>query len=104
MHAFEVDFLDRLIDAIDCGRQRSAFRCHAEHPAALSQSASSVWPEIWHEVGPRAEYAMRDYEGTYDEALPFIMWRKGYPEETYITFLYNPIPDDEGGFGGSFAR
>ena len=51
-------------------------------------------------AGPRAEFAMNQDEGTYDEALPFIMLRKGYPEETYVTFSYSPIPDDRGGFGG----
>ncbi len=71
-----------------------------KHPKALGQPASAVWPEIWDEVGPRAEFAMHRDEGTYDEALPFIMYRKGYPEETFVTFSYSPIPDDNGGFGG----
>ena len=39
-------------------------------------------------------------EGTYDEALLLIMERNGYPEETYYTFSYSPVPDDEGGTGG----
>jgi hypothetical protein len=51
-------------------------------------------------VEPRVEFAMRQDEGTYDEALPLIMHRKGYPEEVYATFSYSPIPDDQGGFGG----
>lgn len=77
----------------------AAFLC-AKHPAALCQPAAIVWPEIWREIGPRAEFAMRRDQGTYDEALPFIIYRKGYPEEIYVTFSYSPIPDDEGGFGG----
>ena len=28
------------------------------------------------------------------------MERNGYPEETYYTFSYSPVPDDEGGTGG----
>src|SRR5579875_1030355 len=70
------------------------------HPAALGQPASTVWPEIWHLVGPRAESAIQRDEGTYDEALPFVLLRKGYPEEAYVTFSYSPIPNNEGGFGG----
>jgi PAS domain S-box-containing protein len=72
----------------------------AKHPAALAQPAPLVWTEVWDVAGPRAEFAMSRDEGTYDEALPFIMLRKGYPEETYVTFSYSPIPDDQGGFGG----
>jgi PAS domain S-box-containing protein len=72
----------------------------SKHPAALAQPASAVWPEIWNEVGPRAEFAMQSDEGTYDESLPFIMLRKGHPEETYVTFSYSRIPDGPDGFGG----
>jgi PAS domain S-box-containing protein len=72
----------------------------AKHPSALVKPAPVVWSEVWDVAGPRAEFAMSRDEGTYDEALPFIMLRKGYPEETYVTFSYSPIPDDQGGFGG----
>lgn len=73
---------------------------HCLHPWALGRPAAEVWPEIWPQVGPRAEFARRQVAGTYDEALPFVLHRKGYPEETYVTFSYSPIPDDTGGFGG----
>jgi PAS domain S-box-containing protein len=71
-----------------------------KHPEALGQPASVVWREIWDQVGPRAETAMRRNEGTYDEALLLIMERYGYPEETYYTFSYSPVPNDQGGTGG----
>ena len=71
-----------------------------KHPEALGQPASVVWREIWDQVGPRAETAMRRNEGTYDEALLLIMERYGYPEETYYTFSYSPVPNDRGGTGG----
>ncbi|HEY6561102.1 MAG TPA: ATP-binding protein [Polyangiaceae bacterium] len=71
-----------------------------KHPCALAQPASVVWREIWDEVGPRAETAMRANEGTYDEALLLIMERHGYAEETYYTFSYSPVPNDLGGTGG----
>lgn len=35
----------------------------ARHPSALAQPAARVWPESWHEVGPRAEFAMHRDEG-----------------------------------------
>ncbi len=71
-----------------------------KHPEALGQPASQVWREIWDQVGPRAESAIRENEGTYDESLLLIMERNGYPEETYYTFSYSPVPGDEGGTGG----
>jgi signal transduction histidine kinase/DNA-binding response OmpR family regulator len=71
-----------------------------KHPTALGQPAHVVWREIWDQVGPRAEQTMRGNEGTYDEALLLIMERNGYPEETYYTFSYSPVPNDRGGTGG----
>ena len=71
-----------------------------KHPQALGQPAAVVWREIWDQVGPRAQSALRGNEGTYDEALLLIMERHGYPEETYYTFSYSPVPNDEGGTGG----
>ncbi len=71
-----------------------------KHPQALGQPASQVWREIWDQVGPRARSAMLENEGTYDEALLLIMERNGYPEETYYTFSYSPVPNERGGTGG----
>ncbi|MEH1784395.1 MAG: ATP-binding protein [Nostoc sp.] len=71
-----------------------------KHPEALGQPAAYVWREIWDQIGPRAESAMLKNEGTYDEALLLIMERNGYPEETYYTFSYSPVPNDQGDTGG----
>ncbi len=71
-----------------------------KHPDALGRPASLVWREIWDEVAPRAERALRANEGTYDEALLLIMERHGYAEETYYTVSYSPVPNDLGGTGG----
>src|SRR6185503_13181112 len=71
-----------------------------KHPGALGQPARVVWREIWDQVGPRAERAMRHNQGTYDEALLLIMERHGYQEETYYTFSYSPVPNERGGTGG----
>ncbi|HXI59227.1 MAG TPA: histidine kinase dimerization/phospho-acceptor domain-containing protein, partial [Polyangia bacterium] len=71
-----------------------------KHPTALGQPASVVWHEIWDQIRPRAEQAMRGNEGTYDEALLLIMERHGYQEETYYTFSYSPVPNERGGTGG----
>ena len=71
-----------------------------KHPEALGQAAAVVWREIWDVLGPRLQVAVEQNEGTYDEALLLIMERYGYPEETYYTFSYSPVPGDHGGVGG----
>jgi len=71
-----------------------------KHPSALGRSAREVWAEIWPDVGPRAEAVVRDGVATWDEGLLLFLERSGYPEETYHTFSYSPIPDDSGGVGG----
>jgi PAS domain S-box-containing protein len=72
----------------------------AKHPAALGKPAREVWAEIWDQIGPRADAVFLRGESTYDEALLLLPERHGYPEETYFTFSYSPLPDDEGNVGG----
>lgn len=72
----------------------------SKHPQGLGQPAAILWHEIWDQVGPRAESAMFNNEGTYDESLLLIMERNGFSEETYYTFSYSPVPNDHGGTGG----
>ncbi len=67
-----------------------------KYPWALGRPASEVWAEIWPEIGPRIEAVMSTGEATWDEALQLFLERSGYPEETYHTFSYSPLADDEG--------
>ncbi|QYD68873.1 response regulator [Paraburkholderia edwinii] len=71
-----------------------------KHPVALGQPTSTVWREIWQDIGPLLDTALAGVEGTYVEQKLLIMERNGYPEETYYTFSYSPVPDDVGGTGG----
>lgn len=74
---------------------------YSKHPEALGRPASAVWPEVWHEIiVPRIELIKNQDIGTFDEAMPFVNFRRGYPEETYATFSYSPILNDDGRFGG----
>jgi PAS domain S-box-containing protein len=74
-----------------------------KHPWALGKPTSVVWREIWDEIGPMLAKAMGGDEGTYVEAQLLIMERNGYPEETYYTFSYSPIPTEDGTAGGIFC-
>jgi PAS domain S-box-containing protein len=71
-----------------------------KHPVALGQPTATVWHEIWDEIAPMLATAMSGEEGTYVEEQLLIMERNGYPEETYYTFSYSPIPDGHAGAGG----
>ncbi|KIG10678.1 response regulator [Caballeronia concitans] len=71
-----------------------------KHPHALGQPTSAVWREIWNDIGPLLDTALAGVEGTFVEQKLLIMERNGFPEETYYTFSYSPIPDDRGGAGG----
>ena len=71
-----------------------------KHPWALGKPTREVWAEIWADIDPLLATAMKGDEGTYVEEQLLIMERNGYPEETYYTFSYSPIPDDDGSAGG----
>ncbi|HET8980596.1 MAG TPA: SpoIIE family protein phosphatase [Solirubrobacteraceae bacterium] len=71
-----------------------------KYPWALGRPAEEVWAEIWPEIGPRIEAVLKTGEATWDESLMLILERSGYPEETYHTFSYSPLPDDEGRIAG----
>src|ERR1700742_3720313 len=71
-----------------------------KHPRALGRPTAEVWHEIWTDIGPMLDTATRGEQGTYVEAQLLIMERNGYPEETYYTFSYSPIPNDDGTVGG----
>ena len=71
-----------------------------KHPWALGQPARQVWAEIWEAIGPRIDTVLQRGEATWDEGLLLFLERNGYPEETYHTFSYSPLPSDADGVGG----
>jgi signal transduction histidine kinase len=71
-----------------------------KHPWALGKAARGVWAEIWRDLEPRIKTVFETGTATWDEALPLILERSGYSEETYHTFSYSPLPDPDGGVAG----
>jgi hypothetical protein len=74
-----------------------------KHPHALGNPASVVWKDIWTDIEPLLRQVMEDNEGNYSESQLLIMERNGYPEETYYTFSYTPVPGDDGKPEGMFC-
>jgi len=73
------------------------------HPWALGQSPQKVWPEIWNTIGPQADIVLTQGRATWNEQLELIMERNGYAEETFFTFSYSPIPDENGRVAGLYC-
>jgi len=73
------------------------------HPQALGQPASQVWAEIWDTLGPQAEAVLNQGQSTWNQELLLVMERNGYTEETYFTFSYSPVANDDGPVGGVFC-
>jgi PAS domain S-box-containing protein len=71
------------------------------HPRALGSPLSEIWTELWSTIEPMLNQVMEGDEGIFVEEQLFIMERHGYPEETYYTFSYSPIPSDATGSGGA---
>ena len=67
----------------------------ARQSDALGKPAKVVWPDVWEDILPFVEKAL-DGEGTFFKELPLTMTRNGYDEQTYWTFSYSPLYDDDG--------
>ena len=66
----------------------------------LGARADKVWEEIWQDIGPRIQYVLKHGKATWDEALLLFLERSGFSEETYHTFSYSPVYDDQGRVAG----
>jgi hypothetical protein len=67
-----------------------------KYPRALGRPAGDVWREIWPEIGPRIGRVLATGESTWDRELLLFLERSGYTEESYHTFSYSPLRDDDG--------
>lgn len=66
-----------------------------DKPEALGRPVAVVWPEIWDEIRPLAEKALKG-EATFVEDMPLMVDRYGYPEQAWFTFCYSAIRDESG--------
>jgi PAS domain S-box-containing protein len=66
----------------------------------LGARSDKVWEEIWPDIGPRIDRVLEEGQATWDEGLPLFLERYGFPEESYHTFSYSPIYDDDSRIAG----
>ncbi|WP_435737450.1 SpoIIE family protein phosphatase [Cellulosimicrobium sp. PMB13] len=67
-----------------------------KHPAAMGAPARQVWDEIWDDIGPLFARVLESGQPTWTVDEKLFMERSGYVEETYFTFSYSPLEDDDG--------
>lgn len=73
-----------------------------KHPHAAGQPFREVWSEIWSDIEPIVNKALAG-EATFHENLPLTMERNGYRENTWYSFSYSPVRDDNGVIQGIFC-
>jgi PAS domain S-box-containing protein len=72
------------------------------HAIALGNRGAVVWDEIWHIIGPQVVQVMAGEGATWFENDLIPLTRDGKREDTYWTYSYSPIDDEEAanGIGG----
>lgn len=71
-----------------------------KHPHAFGAPARIVWAEIWDDIGPLFDTVLTTGRATWSQNMPLVMNRSGFDEETYFTFSYSPLLDDDGAIAG----
>ena len=73
-----------------------------KHPAALGGRFQDIWAEIWTDISPLIDRAIAG-EPTWSDDLPLTMNRRGYDEQTWFTFSYSPVRDEQDRVAGMFC-
>jgi PAS domain S-box-containing protein len=69
------------------------------HPSSLGMRGQLVWSEIWDEIGQQIAHVMRGGSATWHENQHLVMHRDGRDEDTYWTYSYSPIDDENAASG-----
>ena len=73
-----------------------------KHPHAIGARFEEVWHEIWDDISPLVTAATAG-QSTFRENMPLTLNRNGFDEETWFTFTYSPVRDDDGQVVGMFC-
>jgi signal transduction histidine kinase len=73
-----------------------------KHPSALGRPFQEIWAEIWGDICPLIDRALAG-EASYHENLPLTMRRNGFDEQTWFTFSYSPVHDENHAVAGVYC-
>jgi PAS domain S-box-containing protein len=73
-----------------------------KHPRAMGRRFYDIWSEIWDDISPLIDRALKG-EGTWADRLLLVMNRHGYDEPTWFTFSYSPVRDEHGVIHGMYC-
>ena len=73
-----------------------------KHPLLLGSPGNVMWAEIWNDLAPLVDSVFAG-RSTWSEDQLLLINRHGQTEETYFTFSYSPILNDEGNVDGLFC-
>ncbi|WP_242043284.1 ATP-binding protein [Leptolyngbya sp. FACHB-671] len=74
-----------------------------KHPAALGTDIRETLAEAWDTLGPMIQRVMATGVANWTPALPLVLERAGYREESYFSVSHAPAEDDAGQIVGMLA-
>ncbi len=66
----------------------------AKEVHALGQPLQTIWSDVWDDIRPLVDSVFAGVP-TLHEDMPLTMQRNGFPEETFWTFSYSPVRDEQ---------
>src|SRR5204863_6181485 len=76
--------------------------CGAKHPSSMGQDYRECWFSAWQVIGPGFERCVSSGETSFFTDTGMFLDRNGCLEETYFTFSFSPIRDENGEVAGVF--
>lgn len=74
-----------------------------KHKWALGKPTPVVWEEVWHSCGHMSDLVFNEGISSNVDDMQFFMRRGDFLEETFYSFSYSPVIDEEGKVGGLFC-
>lgn len=67
-----------------------------KHPKFFGRPASDQWPEVWWRLDALVKNVFDTGQAMLSENVPFFLERKGFLEETFFTYSFSPVRNENG--------